>query len=122
MPEPLISDETLGRVYDRVAAVYSSKSGWSEATGKRHALATLTRDLLRHYVSVVDLEPLTPYGLAAATVEAAVRLGHVSTPWDDLSEIAREQHLAFAGALIDEAQAEIDARRSATPLDQIQDT
>lgn len=61
-------------------------------------------------LDLVDLDGLTPVALAAATVDAAVRLNFASTAWDDVEGIAEEQHLAFAAALIDRARAEIEAR------------
>lgn len=107
---PLVDDQALGEVYDQVGRIYGRRSRWRTASSQRQAIATLARDLLRTHVRLVDLDGLTPVALAAATVDAAVRLNFASTAWDDVEGIAEEQHLAFAAALIDRARAEIEAR------------
>ncbi len=129
MPEPLITDETLQQVYDQTSATYSTPkpgaSAWMAATDKRKHVAILTRDLLHSCASFASLDWVLAEDLAAATVDAAVRLGLVTTPWGEYSELGQEMHVAFAAELLVRARAVAFAAAvdpTATPLDQIQDT
>lgn len=113
---PLIGQDVLARVYDEVSAAFGGGPGHWVATGlKRRGVATLTRDLLRSWLEHYGtdaIDDLTPWALAAASCDAAYRFGLLRHPWDETTVrgLAEEQMLAFAGALIDRARAEIQER------------